>query len=779
MSMTFGQHRSSGGPVGTSQYATSSSSTYRNRTARLNSINQLNNGTRSSYPKQSSGQNTARRPAGTSNGISARMHPSHSGRTHATGAAARTGAHGALPRLNLGNIRNAVHRSSVYGNAYNSPDTARRAYGRKNVHRTPRTQRKNSKYTSSTLRPHKLGQTVTGSFTARTLPKGINVNQYHAGGPPAGQPANISTHRMRALRKAKPLPDSKGSPRGVKKHSVVANSSTTNPNSGHSVGMPPSLTALQNSVEASARQYVHKVPHKPYRQKKTSLSSTHKHRSSKQNADLTLTAHADNSTFQPAVVSNNDVSQTDMTTKASSSSKAQQSKAKRKTKKKKSSSSSSTSAGTSSSASASASSSDHTLPLQNVPLPMTPAVAIKHHKDQLTPFEMSELLQYPTIYFCGNTKDKVKGMPHTSRNNGYDDDRGDYHIREHDHIAYRYEILSGLGKGSFGQVIKVYDHKHQRALALKLIRNKKRFHHQALIEVKILEHLNKKDVTGQAKIVRMYSYFYFRNHLCIAFELCGLNLYEYVKYNNFKGCSLDLTRKFAVQLLSGLKLLEDQKIVHCDLKPENILLQDPANKETDIKLVDFGSSCYENETVYTYIQSRFYRSPEVILGHRYGLPIDMWSLGCILAEMHTGYPIFPGEDEAEQMQCFMEVLGVPPSHVLQDATRRDKFFDEFGNPKLKANSRGRIRHPGSRDLGRSVQSKDREFLSFIRACLQWDASTRITASEAISHPWVAHQFKEYQQQAAASYRSRHSHNSLLKHDETENTISSEVGGVAL
>jgi dual specificity tyrosine-phosphorylation-regulated kinase 2/3/4 len=74
--------------------------------------------------------------------------------------------------------------------------------------------------------------------------------------------------------------------------------------------------------------------------------------------------------------------------------------------------------------------------------------------------------------------------------------------------------------------------------------------------------------------------------------------------------------------------------VHCDLKPENILLKGPT--KSTIKLIDFGSSCFENERLYTYIQSRFYRSPEVILGMPYGMPIDMWSFGCILAELYSG-----------------------------------------------------------------------------------------------------------------------------------------------
>ena len=85
-------------------------------------------------------------------------------------------------------------------------------------------------------------------------------------------------------------------------------------------------------------------------------------------------------------------------------------------------------------------------------------------------------------------------------------------------------------------------------------------------------------------------------------------------------------------------------------------------------------------TVYTYIQSRFYRAPEVILGLPYTTAIDMWSLGCIVAELHTGYPLFPGENEVEQLACIMEVFGLPPAHILLSATRRKLFFGSYAQP---------------------------------------------------------------------------------------------------
>lgn len=129
------------------------------------------------------------------------------------------------------------------------------------------------------------------------------------------------------------------------------------------------------------------------------------------------------------------------------------------------------------------------------------------------------------------------------------------------------------------------------------------------------------------------------------------------------GLSTNLIKKYACQILEALKMLRSHDIIHCDLKPENILLAD--SNKTHVKLIDFGSSCFSHERVYTYIQSRFYRAPEVMLGIPYTSAIDMWSLGCILAELATGFPIFPGESEPEQMTLIMELNGPPPRSLLQ------------------------------------------------------------------------------------------------------------------
>jgi dual specificity tyrosine-phosphorylation-regulated kinase 1 len=186
-------------------------------------------------------------------------------------------------------------------------------------------------------------------------------------------------------------------------------------------------------------------------------------------------------------------------------------------------------------------------------------------------------------------------------------------------------------------------------------------------------------------VVRLLTHFMYRNHQCLVFEMLSLNLYELLKNTQFGGVSLNLIRKFAKQVLKSLLFLarEDVDIIHCDLKPENILLRHP--KKSGVKVIDFGSSCRSNRRMYSYIQSRFYRSPEVMLGLPYSVAIDMWSLGCILAEMHTGEPLFSGSDQFDQMQKIIKILGMIPENMLGKASNQIKtqFFEPVKTPSGK------------------------------------------------------------------------------------------------
>ncbi|KAI0016011.1 hypothetical protein F4780DRAFT_761325, partial [Xylariomycetidae sp. FL0641] len=261
-------------------------------------------------------------------------------------------------------------------------------------------------------------------------------------------------------------------------------------------------------------------------------------------------------------------------------------------------------------------------------------------------YEKGEIVDYNDIYFCG-TQNAHKVVGDL---NSSQPNFG-YDDERGD---YAIVIVDVLGKGSFGQVVRCIDHKTGVLVA-------------ALVE-------------NRHSMVNFTHSFYFRGHLCISTELLDMNLYEFIKANSFRGSSLKL----------------QHKVIHCDLKPENILIRHPLHSEI--------------KKVYTYIQSRFYRSPEVILGMTYGLPIDMWSVGCILAELYTG----------EQLACIMEIFGPPEKHLIEKSTRKKLFFDSMGKPRLTT-------------LQQALKCEDEPFLDFLARCLRWDPDRRLKPEEAIRH----------------------------------------------
>jgi serine/threonine protein kinase len=126
----------------------------------------------------------------------------------------------------------------------------------------------------------------------------------------------------------------------------------------------------------------------------------------------------------------------------------------------------------------------------------------------------------------------------------------------------------------------------------------------------------------------------------------------------------------------ALAFLASKGLMHCDLKPENILIK--SYSRCDVKVIDFGSSCFVTDHLTSYIQSRSYRAPEVILGLPYGPKIDVWSLGCILAELLTGQVLF-ANDSVQTILCRMQsLLGPFPAHMLENGREVHKFFSAKG-----------------------------------------------------------------------------------------------------
>lgn len=356
----------------------------------------------------------------------------------------------------------------------------------------------------------------------------------------------------------------------------------------------------------------------------------------------------------------------------------------------------------------------------------------------------------------------------------WDDQHGDYIIRAGDMVDGRYKIVKRpngssplLGKGSFGQVVYAIDTKAKRGqpqdVALKIIKNHHHWHEQAKCEIALLRRFTEMkpvskggkqcDWVDYANVVRLMDDFVFRNHCCLVFELLPFTLYDLLKYSRFKGVSLQLVSKFAGHLLRALDSLRahDVDVIHCDLKPENVMLV--KHDDHRVKVIDFGSSCSSKKQPFTYIQSRFYRSPEVLLCSPYSHAIDVWSLGCILVEMHTGQPLFNGKNEAEQTWKISDVLGLPPDHMIRNAGSKSKvknlFKQEDGNYVLNVNSKtlkGKtknfseiIRRPTPPPHTLEQQCMYAMFEEFIMSMLVYDPSKRVTPADALKHPFVANQ----------------------------------------
>ncbi|PKA49906.1 Serine/threonine-protein kinase AFC3 [Apostasia shenzhenica] len=228
---------------------------------------------------------------------------------------------------------------------------------------------------------------------------------------------------------------------------------------------------------------------------------------------------------------------------------------------------------------------------------------------------------------------------HRRNRTGFEENK-DFQIVLNSVIAGRYYVTEYLGSAAFSRVVQAHDLHTGVDVCLKIIKNDKDFFDQSLDEIKLLKFVNKHDPADKRHILRLYDYFYHQEHLFIVCELLRANLYEFQKFNQDSGgdtyFTLHRIQVTARQCLKALEYLHHLNIIHCDLKPENILIK--SYSRCEIKVIDLGSSCFMTDNLCLYVQSRSYRAPEVILGLPYDEKIDLWSLGCILAELYTGDP---------------------------------------------------------------------------------------------------------------------------------------------
>lgn len=365
--------------------------------------------------------------------------------------------------------------------------------------------------------------------------------------------------------------------------------------------------------------------------------------------------------------------------------------------------------------------------------PITGSEAIEKYSDLLMPYEKAEITRFKQIYFLGYP---------SAKNQTPCKGKFQYQIRPKDHLNYRYEVKSILGAGSFGQVVEAYDHKTKREIAIKILMNAEDIKEQSAIEAKILITLNKNKC---ANAIKGIDFFVFRSRVCISFELLGNNLYAEQSKINFQPMKISLVKDYALQIFKCLADIAKLGIIHCDIKPDNIctMRENPAL----IKVVDFGSACFSNAQYYTYIQSRYYRAPEVILELKYSPAIDVWSAALVIVELLVSRPLFPGKSELDMLNMMKIVLGEPPKYMINGSPRSKLFFYENGKLKPSKSSKKNNNNMSLKSiLGQNVP---KEMVDFLRQCLLWDPLERMTASEALKHPFLQNKYenqKEYSNQ---------------------------------
>ncbi|XP_034977594.1 homeodomain-interacting protein kinase 1 isoform X5 [Zootoca vivipara] len=346
---------------------------------------------------------------------------------------------------------------------------------------------------------------------------------------------------------------------------------------------------------------------------------------------------------------------------------------------------------------------------------------------------------------------------------------GDYQLVQHEilcSMTNSYEVLEFLGRGTFGQVAKCWKRSTKEIVAIKILKNHPSYARQGQIEVSILSRLSSENA-DEYNFVRSYECFQHKNHTCLVFEMLEQNLYDFLKQNKFSPLPLKYIRPILQQVATALMKLKSLGLIHADLKPENIMLVDPVRQPYRVKVIDFGSASHVSKAVCsTYLQSRYYRAPEIILGLPFCEAIDMWSLGCVIAELFLGWPLYPGASEYDQIRYISQTQGLPAEYLLSAGTKTSRFFNRDPNLGYPL---WRLKTPEEHELETGIKSKEarkyifnclddmaqvnmstdlegtdmlaekadrREYIDLLKKMLTIDADKRITPLKTLNHQFV-------------------------------------------
>ncbi|KAG8044889.1 hypothetical protein GUJ93_ZPchr0008g13420 [Zizania palustris] len=316
--------------------------------------------------------------------------------------------------------------------------------------------------------------------------------------------------------------------------------------------------------------------------------------------------------------------------------------------------------------------------------------------------------------------------------------------------------------GTFGRVLECWDRETHEYVAIKVVRSIRKYRDAAMIEIDVLNRLAENE-RYRSLCVQIQRWFDYRNHICIVFEKLGPSLYDFLKRNRYQPFPVELVREFGRQLLESVAYMHELRLIHTDLKPENILLvsseyirvpgskknsQDEMHfkclpKSSAIKLIDFGSTAFDNKKHSSIVSTRHYRAPEIILGLGWSFPCDIWSVGCILVELCSGEALFQTHENLEHLAMMEKVLGPIPEHMIQKASSSAQKYFRRGsrlNWPEGAVSRESIRAVKKLDrlkdlIARNSDHSRTALADLLCGLLKFEPSERLTAQEALDHPF--------------------------------------------
>jgi len=286
----------------------------------------------------------------------------------------------------------------------------------------------------------------------------------------------------------------------------------------------------------------------------------------------------------------------------------------------------------------------------------------------------------------------------------------------------RYVKIDKLGEGTYGVVYKAQDRLSSDIVALKRIRldnQEEGVPFTALREISLLKELR------HPNVVKLYDVLHSDRTLTLVFEYCKQDLRKYLDSASRDKPSIPNIKSLFYQLLDGLAYCHEQRVLHRDLKPQNLLI----NKKGELKLADFGLARAFGIPVRSFsheVVTLWYRAPDVLLGSQsYKTSIDIWSSGCILAEMVSFKPLFAGNNVDEQLNLIFQILGTPAPDFWTYATTQ---LPNYKGPYAQRVGTG---------LEAEVPGLDSVAIDLLGQLLQYDPDQRISAAQALSHEFFS------------------------------------------